>query len=223
MFSSRERAALSLLELLLIVLLIGCFLLMLLPVLLQSQFAATGWHCAGNLRQLGSRLELYVGRFGNGRDYPTTEASGGSGAPVPAGANGAFWSWLYRVPDSYEAVVSRPGEDELFRCPLRGGAPTRTALDYTGPRFDATWPAKRGNPVGEAVFPAGRLGSAVRANAMIGGDCLGPPDRPNHGGAPGEPVRSWNTLFFDGHVDTISPASTRHTQYSTQTTGVRTT
>ncbi|MBI5287562.1 MAG: hypothetical protein HY873_01180 [Chloroflexi bacterium] len=233
MDTSRNRPALSAVEIALIALFLGAGFLLLPALVNVTHHHSHKSDCKNNLKQLGNYLTLYVSRYGGDRDYPIDTAIGGSGAPVPSGSNGAFWSWLYRIPSQTTAVSQRPGDDSLFICKQTGTQPTTTALEYTGPRFDAVWPAGAGGSgsgsvggagpePGSPIFPGGRLGAAVRGEAPIAGDLLGPPDRPNHGGSPGAPDDDWCALFFDGHVETIVPGSAKHTLYVTATTGVRT-
>ncbi|MBI3271186.1 MAG: type II secretion system protein [Planctomycetes bacterium] len=214
---------LSLVEVMVAICFLG-ILALVAPVLLQG----TRPHrhhsdCKNNLKQLSNYLTLYVSRYGGDRHYPTTVAVGGSGAPVPAGLNGAFWSWLYRIPNAMNAVSQRPGDDGLYVCKMSSTVPTPTALEYTAPNFGAKWPPTPQGTPAQPVFPGGKLSEAVRGDAMIGGDLIGPPDLPNHSGQPGVPDDDWNILFFDGHVEAVVPDSVKHSLYSTMTTGVRTT
>ncbi|MBI3268141.1 MAG: hypothetical protein HYZ53_03900 [Planctomycetes bacterium] len=188
-------------------------------------------HCRNNLRQLGNYLTLYASRTYCGQFYPDTSPPGGSGAPVPAGPNGAFWAWLYRVPNQTHAVSQRPADDGIYVCqvhrylchlPVEKGV-TTTALDYTAPNFAATWQPGIGGVKGHVFFPYGRLGEPVRGDTPIAGDLIGPTDAPNHGGAPGAPDDDWNMLCFDGHVERVLPESTQHAIYAAATVGVRTT
>ncbi|MBI3272716.1 MAG: hypothetical protein HYZ53_27260 [Planctomycetes bacterium] len=171
---------------------------------------------------MGNYLTLYVSRYGTDRHYPTTIALGGSGAPVPAGPNGAFWSWLYRVPNQTNAVSQRPGDDGIYVCKTSGTQPTTSALEYTGPSLGATWP--EGEHAGQALFPGGTLSSAVGADTPIGGDLVFGVAQANHGqSAPDRPNDDWACLFFDGHVERILPDTQKAKLYRAATTGERTT
>lgn len=87
-------------------------------------------------------------------------------------------------------------------------------------RVLAQWPAGMGTG---AIFPGGELSSAVRGDAPIGGDVLGPPDTPNHGGRTGQPDYPFGYLAFDGHVEIVKPGEAKHTLYAASTTGSRST
>ncbi|MBI3268118.1 MAG: hypothetical protein HYZ53_03785 [Planctomycetes bacterium] len=101
----------------LVLVLLGAILL---PILASARKQAKKSDCANSLRQLHNYLVLYVSRYGGGLQYPTTVAVGGNGAPVPVGDNGAFWSFLYRVPSQTNAVSQRPGDDGLYVCKVTG-------------------------------------------------------------------------------------------------------
>ncbi|MBI5369150.1 MAG: hypothetical protein HZA54_19090 [Planctomycetes bacterium] len=176
--------------------------------------------CRNNLKQLGNYLTLYASSMCYPRPYPCTSPPGGSGAPIPAGPNGAFWAWLYRVPNGTNAVSLRPGDDSLYVCRVTGTMATSSALEYTCPVFDATWPAGQGTG---PIYPAGRLFRGGRGDAPVGGDLIGPVATPNHGGEPRAPNDNWNMLCFDGHVEIVAPNSAQHILYATATVGVRTT
>lgn len=174
--------------------------------------------CMADLKGLGAKLALYLDRYGSSRDYPGTIVVGGSGYPVPPGPNGAFWSWLYRVPTQATAISQRPGDDALYLCAAcRHYIPT--GIDFTCPAFGATWPVGVGTG---AMFPGGRLSAMVRGDAPVGGDVIGPPDKPNHGGLPGAPNQPWVCLYVDGRVEQVEPGSSKHTIYAVGTTGGRT-
>lgn len=180
--------------------------------------------CKSNLKHLGNLISIYVMRYGSGREFPGAMAHGGGGLPVPLGPNGTFWSCLYCVPSPALAVSRRPGSDQLYECPVYGGRNhgSVTTLEYTGPAFGATWPAGVGPSSGLPVFPSGCLSDAVARNTPIGGDLIGPPDAPNHGGVPGAPDDDWWSLRYDGVVDEVAPDSERHAIYAVATTGRRT-
>ncbi|MBI5369151.1 MAG: hypothetical protein HZA54_19095 [Planctomycetes bacterium] len=178
--------------------------------------------CKNNLQMLGNYLRLYMSRYCP-PPYPNTYPPGGSGAPVPAGLNGVFWSHLYRVPNQANACSVRPGDDSLYVCKVTGTRPTSSALEYTAPNFAAIWPNGHGADSGGPVYPGGRLSEATRGEAPLGGDLIGPSDSPNHGGEPGVPNEIWNLLCFDGHVEIVAPNSAQHILYATATVGVRTT
>ncbi|MBI5369152.1 MAG: hypothetical protein HZA54_19100 [Planctomycetes bacterium] len=180
--------------------------------------------CKGNLKQLGNYLTLYVSRYGSDWNYPSTSPPGGSGAPVPAGPNGAFWSHLYRLPNQTNACSQRPGDCSFYICDVHlGKIGTPTALEYTAPIFAATWPSGLGADSGRPIYPGGKLSEATRGDAPVGGDLIGPTDVPNHGGRPGAPNDDWNMMCFDGHVESVVPGSVKHILYVTATAGVRTT
>ncbi|MBI3272384.1 MAG: hypothetical protein HYZ53_25555 [Planctomycetes bacterium] len=183
-------------------------------------------HCWNNQSQLSFLITLYVSRYGSGRQYPGNVSVGGSGAPVPSGPNGIFWAHLYRVPNHFEAVSQRPGNDGLYACtPVDSHAFSTTTLDYSAPNFSATWTTSGTNGSGAPVFPGGCLSEAVRGDAFIFGDL---PDAP--GGTPTHKWASrlaihtecWRGMYFDGHRGTPEPGSPRAQQYVSQTTGVRT-
>ncbi|MBI5366010.1 MAG: hypothetical protein HZA54_03150 [Planctomycetes bacterium] len=216
----RCTAGITLVELLAVAVCVAVLVLLLPEVLQGTRHYHDRRACKSNLKQLGNYLTLYVSRYGSDRHYPTTVAIGGSGAPVPAGPNGAFWSWLYRIPNRTHAVSQRPGDNSLYICRMTASQPTSTALEYTAPNFAAVWPVPAGTG---PVYPGGRFSEACRGDAMVGGDLIGPPDAPNHGGTPGMPADDWNVLCFDGHVEAVVPLSFKHQVYRSQTTGVRTT
>lgn len=180
--------------------------------------------CRSNLQQLGNYLTLYVNRYGNDLDYPSTSVIAGTGAPIPEGPNGRFWSVLYRVPSQSTAVSQRPGDDSIYVCRVfhLGRDMRTTTLEYTGPAFSAVWPEGSGSRQ-EPMYPGGRLSDAVRGDVMIGGDVVGPPDSPNHGGQPGRPADDWEALGFDGQILTIHPGTKGQSIYAAATTGGRTT
>lgn len=223
--SRRAWAGLALGEYLVLLVTVALLVAFTTPIRLRAADQNSLRDCKNNLKQLGIYLTLYVSRYGSDRYYPTTAAPGGSGAAVPAGPNGAFWSHLYRLPQAKNAVSLRPGDDGLYFCPCGAAKKSETALEYTAPKFDAKWSRTQAD-----VFPNRQLSEAVRADAMISGDLIGPPDVPNHGREagkygekPGVPEVEWNALFFDGHAETIVPGSEKHTLYAEQTTGVRST
>lgn len=173
--------------------------------------------CRCNLAQLGNYLMLYSSQYGNQGVYPTdVDLKKGADARP---ANVAFWSPLWEVPDRQRAVAPRPGGDELFVCPLARIPVSPTALTYTSPQFAAKWPAGHAPAVGEPIFPGGRLSDAVRRDVLISGDVIGPPDRPNHGGMPGQPSEPVSALTWAGERVLLEPGSERLKLYQRMTTG----
>lgn len=119
-------------------------------------------NCMNNFKQLGVSLSLYVDRFGSGRAYP-------------AATGAAFWNVLRTVPTRATSML--PDNDGLFICKTKGGRPSPTRIDYTGPR--ASW------------FPPADEQQA--ANRIIAADL---PTNHDPGGK-----GDINVLFFDGHVE----------------------
>lgn len=174
--------------------------------------------CQINLKLLGNDLSLYTQEFGGGRDWPGTRDLGDGRGSVPP--NVAFWEILWLVPTPGLAVrARRPEYDKQFICPRSSVGRTTTALTYSAPRFSARWPPGSGSVSSCEVFPGGKLSMAVRCDVLIGGDIIGPPDYPNHGGAPGRPDTPWWGLRMDGSVDQIQPGSRKAELYAIMTTG----
>lgn len=222
----RGRIQFTLLHLLLVTTVLAVLTAIFVPPLMAARKQSAKSSCSNSLKQLANYLTLYVSRYGGDRDYPITVSLYGSGVPVPAGSNGAFWSWLYRVPEQERAVSKRPGDCGLYVCRVRQyehrSWAKPTSLDYTGPNLGATWPPNSGDLSGRAIYPGGILSEAVRGDVMIAGDIIGPPDVPNHGGAPGAPNDDWKGLCFDGHVESVVPHSEKAALYALTTAGVRT-
>ncbi|MBI3098176.1 MAG: hypothetical protein HYY93_08045 [Planctomycetes bacterium] len=164
----RERR-LTLIEVMVVVLVILVLAALLLPFIPKAHPHDDGrYGCMTHFKQLGVSLALYVDRFGRGKSYPPA-----SGA--------AFWNTLRTVPTRATSML--PDNDDLFVCRTKGGSPSATRIDYTGPRSSWFPPAN----------PQTATGRIIAADLPTNHDPAGKGDI--------------NVLFFDGHVETAQYGS----------------
>lgn len=128
--SQRNRAAFTLVELLVVIGIIAVLIGVLLPALAKARESANALKCASNLRSVGQGLALYVAQYKG--TLPTSYLYRGmtldvsSGSETPATASDGYVHW-----SSYLYGTGAVPKD-AFRCPsLNNGGlpPTNTTAD----------------------------------------------------------------------------------------------
>lgn len=170
--STRDRRALTLIDIVVLIVVLALGAMLLLPALSAARHSARKRGCIGNLRSLGMLLTLYVEKFGSNTESP------------PADGVATIFSTLRGIPDSATAVTS--GNEKLYTCDALGTTmPSRgtssVGIDYAS--YDGTAPGH--------VYPGARLTETAPSTLVIAAD-----PQENHGGHD-----DGNFLYFQGNVE----------------------